>query len=1346
MTIDVPVFDPICTSKESVETILKNFSRDDNVRYIHPYGNREQCTYENKKIKWETLKTPVALSSLLNVNSNLAATEDGVLKLIREHFSQELNISFKENDVTIQPIPEGQETLECFVDLSPSSPPPIFVVSKIVKDKKRKNDDNYFDLVFHRISSQEKDLSESPLYFHAIDLDYAFVHSGDKRFHGRNLTQYLRVNPKNNSNCSGIITAHAYEQKSFLHISACNPNICLVDYRKESKSIIIYVIHFPLTKDFVGNSSIGHICKFDYLASEGKIIWTIPPLPEFDDQQIDVGECYGKYKKGIDRFMSRLEVKTSQERKKKEEDVPKMSRKMIKGSVDENKNSLIIQKPLVKNEKCKKIIKEFSSRLNCDKTIFTFHRNIGTIDDDDHDEEDNNFGYTLPIAGGSIVSEKSSVKLGKPIKKESTAIEFQKSLTLKKVRPVVILSNKTSSADIPKVHAKLNAIYILFDSDETTRDITIEERLNNLNACLPVAMQGSLSTVFAYCNDFYYYRGIIRNSDNLKFGDRVEISDIINEASGSLIPPLVTSAFSPRWMIYDKYGRELFDISSDDDDDLTVINNIIYNLIDDDTIKSQMKFIIAQMEVNLNSKKFEEIIMAVLKMIHQSLFVSKEKCLQLIIDNEKQIYNCPPKSEIRKILSKIDDGYFNKNWLISTVARIVKCEDRITLLRENHRTILDMFKVVKTYTAKLDAYAKSLLEILNNSVSMRSSYGIRKKGLNQIIRSRDIKQNLELVENMNEDAMENFFSDNCTNDGVIILAINEKNFVQTINEKNDFDKFLKSLTQRFLRFDSSPKEMAAFYLPSPKQFNFLYDIENSYSQKSFLIFPLLEDLKLAMKEPHKFAWREIKKDGAIDLSRIMLRRSIYELIPSDVRDTYNIIDPGAPIIGKILINVLFSAIHAMAGSRTNFSSSNEDDGWITKLRCLTGLILSIMASGSNCPFSLVYQTVLRENKVTTTKINLSNSDENFWLHELLKIWPYLRIPRDVVDVESNAVNCISNRITDAFQAIDVIGEEKQRENTTGKKARWYCYTLRHMVNYILSFEHAKIIQEAEQSVKTEHPLPRFAAGAEEARSDGILMEKIDILSRDEEKKIQKEVDIVLNMTKCNDREKYWGIFYPSVVKENIHLILNEYEQLSNKNEYKHFLFTYLERLDERVKMGGKNIDNLLNVVYSTALEIYLKHSFFLYEPVRKLRNYICETRWKNSKTMKEVLDLNDLKNDILKKALPFKTSLFKYVYVPEALIELMKCKTWEDYQSQQLLDELNKYLAKKSKVGHFRSAYVVGEEDSLVDDVERKRREKIEKALENNINLRQMMKFLSNYVQKENIIEKVMLSIMNKNA
>ena len=208
------------------------------------------------------------------------------------------------------------------------------------------------------------------------------------------------------------------------------------------------------------------------------------------------------------------------------------------------------------------------NKQNNNNNIYTFHRNASELDyvkdDDDDDDDKDNYKYSLPIAGGSIVSEKPIVKVGKPIKKKETAKKFQHFLYRSKRRAIVILADKLSMANMPKVSTKMDAIYIVIALNEDRHsNKNIEEILNNVDNSLAITMQGSLSTIIVYLplstQTFHYYRGV---GENKKFGEIVTLQELFQQQQQQRqLRPLISHAFPPlKLCIYSRKGEKLFEM------------------------------------------------------------------------------------------------------------------------------------------------------------------------------------------------------------------------------------------------------------------------------------------------------------------------------------------------------------------------------------------------------------------------------------------------------------------------------------------------------------------------------------------------------------------------------------------------------------------------------------------------------------------------------------------------------------------------------------------------------------------------------------------------------------------
>ena len=1451
-TLDV--FDPTCLNEKTIEDSLRNnFNDNNNQILVHPYNELKQCVYNGKisKIYWEKLLSAYDPSAFLN-DSDFSGIEDRILDTIKNKFAEHLNI--RDKKIIIQPLPEGQEIIQCSVDnenLS-SSPPVIFVISKIFNYL-------YFDLVGFPSDSKKEmkiDDSSSPWYFdYKGEPNAVFKHSGDLR-RSMYLLQHMSINRNNTDDTPslGCFLAHAYRKKTFMDMSKSDPNICIVDFSKDSDVVKIYIIHFPLTRDFVKNSSICHICKYKYIPKEKKIIWTIPQQPEFVDKKFDVGEPFKCYKNGLKRFMKKVEMiddlnqnqrKASRMTMTKKSDAINTSDKSNRNDEndancnndidddddddddDDNLSPIIIQKPLLNSKICKCILEKFQT-----KKIFTFHRNIDKVKNlpiEKDEMNENNFNYTLPIAGGSIISGKSTVKLGRPIPSKKIASEFQNILDNReknRPRPIVVLADKSSSANIPYVKTKLNAVYLLINLDEYGQEKSVNEILNNINAALPTAMQGSLSTIFVYLpsrNAYFYYRGIIQNSRKvIKFGDIVEFSDILSEASFKLSSPLVVPSQCSKWVIYNPNGSKLFNVLDDyngnGNNNLNLVINQILDVLNNsdnndtgtsenlkDKIKLQLRYIMAQMEVNLCAKDFEEMIYIISEKIQSAKIISKEQCLRLIINNKNFFdkWNTQlRKKDFEKHLVEINkennsnSNWYSKTWLMGLVVDITRFDienkGKYKFLDKYGKVVNDMIEIVNSYKFLANMYATCLLEILNTSVSMKSAYGIRKKGINQIVRNKKIKKNVNFVQEMTCDEMDNYLEENCTDDGVIILAINT-NKIELMLEKchnnvtstitNNHQHLLKNLTTRYERLDRASKEMASCYITEGNQFNFYCDTNSqNLPSSNMLIIPILKEARDAMKNPHLYGWEDIKDQGSIDVSRIILRNTIYKLIPKETQRRYNIDSPGSPIIGEMLINILFSAIHNMAGTLKDVSKNIKEDGIITIFNGLMGLILSIMASGT-VPLSLVYQTVLYKNVVANCKINLAKYQEKLWLDEMLNVWKFLKLENVISlnDVRHNAVNCIKNRLTGCYIASQSQSSQEKIDKYTLKKvelhnrAMWNYNILRPMVNSILKRKFSKIIDAVEENVH----LPKRIKKGNEKLENG---ENEDITRTIDTKKEEKENENkapqgwieacqkikILSLNEFlsnneflsgNERDKRLKSsgkhFCPIEIRREMHNILQDYLEITNEtnisqNSYyqkltnKHYLFIIMEKIYKIIQNNNINsitdyyiqddkLSRYMDDMYSTSLDIYLKKSAFIVNEIYKLEKfYLKNQSWKECKEMEQ---------KFLENFLQFKNPVYQYMKIPK-IVELIISKNSQNCKDFKFYME--NYIDNKLKYGNFMRG-MISTNVNITNFVnpEHCKMKKIQQFINNNDEkIKNMIAFLHKCNCSDDLIVKDLLAIM----
>ena len=446
------------------------------------------------------------------------------------------------------------------------------------------------------------------------------------------------------------------------------------------------------------------------------------------------------------------------------------------------------------------------------------------------------------------------------------------------------------------------------------------------------------------------------------------------------------------------------------------------------------------------------------------------------------------------------------------------------------------------------------------------------------------------------------------------------------------------------------------------------------------MIPILDELEEAMKNPSEYNWREIKPNGSVDLTRILLRKTIYEAIDQIKRKALKIDNPGHPYIGKILINVLFSAIYAMANNRRDFSTTNESDTWMSQLRCLMGLILSVMASGANRPFSLVYQVILFEHKTSEVKINLATPEENLWLREMMKIWPWLKL--DKVNVKQNAIDNVFNQIIEKSKCLkEPVAESKKlkekKENyarTMIAKAEYCRDVLRPLVIYILKFKMPNVLNEEDYYLSlTENGTYKDSL---EKEMEFAIHENVTI-SPDEKMLMQQKMQKILTQKKKQDfRYKFTE---NSLSEEHAKSLLLKYKEIkkvveespNEKLKYYYKQSRFFKTVSDMCKHFEETNEvkiNNLNIIYSLAKEMYLKMSLFLYDDLVKLNNYLFKTHTENAKEKKI------LKEEIYTK--------LQGITIQEKNERQTPVKLMEKYGDTIKLEEISKRVEKRRTLAH----------------------------------------------------------------
>ena len=495
----------------------------------------------------------------------------------------------------------------------------------------------------------------------------------------------------------------------------------------------------------------------------------------------------------------------------------------------------MIQKPLI--TKAHKI-HSIQQILNSVDKVYKFHQSIKSYNkrSESYSYYDfNNCKYTLPIAGGSVISDHSIVELGLPIESQQLAEEYKYEINNTR-GVIVILSDSLSASNVPIIHKKLNACYIIIPQNNNIE-------LNDIDTSLVTAQQGPLSAIVIYRNEcFNFYRGILEDYNN--FGD--EIMSHFSIVHNNRIP------FTPFSTIYNE-ETPLFQILNDNDEDY-----ILSNIMKAQEENIPLKHIFAQLEVILKPEIFSKMMDTIVERGNYD-FTRKDATQSLDTVNFAHFQNFLIVNNNEK-----ENVPYTKKWLIFMFSKYMKV-NRVDVVLYYSNEITNIFEKLYIKSEKRkEAKYEVLADLLQNCVSTRASYGLRRKGLNHIAKRKKIHDNVNLVNNATEDYMYELFENECMEDGVLIFSVqNNREYQLTRN-----NRFL--VIQGFLA--------GSFTTENPCLLSFRYTGGNDNHQHTMIIIPMLKKIAKAMKNPSNYWWRHVEVGRAIKFIRISLRRTVHETL------------------------------------------------------------------------------------------------------------------------------------------------------------------------------------------------------------------------------------------------------------------------------------------------------------------------------------------------------------------------------------------------------------------------------------------------------------------------------------
>ena len=1063
-------FNPVLDQELAIKKQLKRFSRNYSTTSYHPLPNGAFMEYNvrNNAFNTKYIKVYKNESDYIDT-SNLGSREDNIRSRLDitandlpDSYRNRNNMVFKELTGPCKIRTRVNSTNPCMLTLSNYfsgyNNEDIFCQyyfdTVLSSDYKRKNPVN--NVVLHYSERKHKDIP--------------FVHSGDNKSGNNALLQYISVkDPRPNNmtgtQLSGVIYFHAFMKKTFLEIQKCEPSICLVDDNPDDEKITMYIYHFNLALAGIEDSRKAAVVRFKYNPREGYIDWIIPTKPIYFNVEDDVN---------IESNYNTNCIESSVERPRDERvarfqiDDDPMDERVARFQIDDDpmdncklteKDSIVIaQKCIFNMSKDSRGMIHYTDGADLVLKYFrdprvkysaTFHQDINIIDNVNeiiNDDSCVDARLSLPIGGFSPVSGILPIlQLGKTPENGLWCRKVLKALRAKYEKAptvIVFVSENYLSSNIPTVHYKLNAIYVVVCQEDNNNHNNLESILNNVNTSMAMALQGPVSVTLAYYRGkFYFLRGVW----NLKFGD-----EVLDELHGkfSINVPLYVQTIRDDLDICPIYspidGKVVCHWPEDHSSILRKIYSFAASLTDVEIIKSGLKFILSQIESLIQPDKLLEM---------------KDKCLDLAEEE------CPPratKGEIWNILASSDvlNTYvlghpldnnvtaevYTRAWLIEYIYGILGTNP-FNVTDAEKKIFNNAHKIIQRAMNKYHIYGY-IFEILETIVPVKGSYGQRARSVTKALRSKKIAQNVETVRNLDGEAIGKFFDAKCSREGIIVFALDINTLINKIQNNNniydDSSVFLESaLYSGQIIGNMQPGYLESFFPGNDLSFN--------YGEEIVFSVPILDEFISVMssiKSIKTYNWRQAVADGPADIARILFRKTVNRLLNQMGCET----SPGSGIVGRACLIILASLISKLADLCT--PNSESDSASVIRLRAVQGLYLSIMASGDNSSLLSTYQLL------TYDYPNVGRRDfinERYWIKNMLYSAEKMKIPS--LDVKQKVVDTALEYMRDIKidgPLITPKDKKQKQKNNSYQKAKWYYEFILPIVKHVFSYEFKEI--------------------------------------------------------------------------------------------------------------------------------------------------------------------------------------------------------------------------------------------------------------------------------------------------
>ena len=262
--------------------------------------------------------------------------------------------------------------------------------------------------------------------------------------------------------------------------------------------------------------------------------------------------------------------------------------------------------------------------------------------------------------------------------------------------------------------------------------------------------------------------------------------------------------------------------------------------------------------------------------------------------------------------------------------------------------------------------------------------------------------------NVNVQKDNNFFSNHCKIEGVLVVQIYQKRIHTLLgnwslphrNILKGFcgNKGYSSLSGDYLKRNGNDDDDDLLLINKRK---YLDD-----DDLVIIVIPILDVIIENMENNAKWFLENIWNGEIINIVKKSLRDSVHYLLKKQLGNDIEY----SSSVDKIIINILYSAMYELLKAQQQ-QQQHRDDSFIRKIRGLMGLLFLIASTSENMSLNSVWGVLIFEARIKYNDNQLHNIREEFALIDIiLNLWPLTKI--DDLDIRTNISKCCERQIKD----------------------------------------------------------------------------------------------------------------------------------------------------------------------------------------------------------------------------------------------------------------------------------------------------------------------------------------------